>query len=560
MNPHAVSDVLKKVQLGGELTHNHTLRSAVTTAWGVDWNEDYIARDLMQNFFDANRNRLNDITIRDVGPHVVVAAPTPFKLERLFYLGSEKGDDDVGQYGEGFKVAATCLLRDHGATPVALSGNDVVVLRTSDTRVADTKMSPIEYDFFTSSRTVDGTVLVLADCSDKLKSAMQQGLTHFFYDGNPLLGELVSSTDRSQAAIYKSTNGQGHIFYRNLKRGEIDDIPIVLVINKKYQAMETKIGKDRDRNAFGAEVLESFYNCFVKYGLAAWYYDNGTRAILEAAKKRWEKGHPLLHALARQIMTPWRTELTNDLFQDKYFASSSTDRDPRPEVQLQRDQIEQRWIDQGRIRLPVYFFRFGVASASEEIKRRQQKALEESKRNNQRSPTKAEYEAIHLLGRILKEFAPEIVAVFEQGRTSYTVAKTETLLGQLKDGRTYKSRDVFLAESVFVDEFPVAVATFLHEHSHIFGYDGSRGFTDALTMLLETVIRQRQALDPLEQAWEKVRKSVRRERRSEPEHDVGLGKWLDEMDEDQLRVTLRQVPPSILKGLRKHSRETNSEE
>lgn len=73
----------------------------------VDWNEEFIARDLMQNFFDANRERLDQVCVDAVGATVSVTAPASFALERLFYLGSEKGDDDVGQYGEGFKVAAT---------------------------------------------------------------------------------------------------------------------------------------------------------------------------------------------------------------------------------------------------------------------------------------------------------------------------------------------------------------------------------------------------------------------------------------------------------------------
>ena len=59
-------------------------------------------------------------------------APTPFNLERLFYLGSEKGSDDVGQYGEGFKVAATCLLREHAVTPIVASGREVVCLRVAE--------------------------------------------------------------------------------------------------------------------------------------------------------------------------------------------------------------------------------------------------------------------------------------------------------------------------------------------------------------------------------------------------------------------------------------------
>jgi hypothetical protein len=114
------------------------LHSCTKAAWGVNWDEVYIARDLMQNFFDANRGCLDEVLVKTQGYHVAVAAPTPFNLERLFYFGSEKSAEDVGQYGEGFKVAATCLLRDHAVTPVAVSGHDVVCLRVAEQAIART--------------------------------------------------------------------------------------------------------------------------------------------------------------------------------------------------------------------------------------------------------------------------------------------------------------------------------------------------------------------------------------------------------------------------------------
>jgi hypothetical protein len=114
---------------GMRLTHSKTLTSAVTTPWGVDWDDVLIARDIMQNFFDANRACLAGISVKVDGEDVAITAPAPFNLERLFYLGSEKDADDVGQYGEGFKVAATCLLRDHSVAIIAASGNDLLRLR-----------------------------------------------------------------------------------------------------------------------------------------------------------------------------------------------------------------------------------------------------------------------------------------------------------------------------------------------------------------------------------------------------------------------------------------------
>ena len=47
------------------------------------------------------------------GKELLRPDPAPTELERLFHLGSEKGEDDIGKYGEGFKVATVCLLRDH---------------------------------------------------------------------------------------------------------------------------------------------------------------------------------------------------------------------------------------------------------------------------------------------------------------------------------------------------------------------------------------------------------------------------------------------------------------
>jgi hypothetical protein len=101
------------IGFGKNLRLTKTLTSAVTTAWGADWDEIYIARDVMQNFFDSDRNCLNEVRVVAEGKDVRITAAAAFNLDRLFYLGSEKSDDDMGQYGEGFKVAATCLLRDH---------------------------------------------------------------------------------------------------------------------------------------------------------------------------------------------------------------------------------------------------------------------------------------------------------------------------------------------------------------------------------------------------------------------------------------------------------------
>src|SRR5262245_12926889 len=103
---------LSTLSIGGSLTFRETKESAVTTNWRVKWDAAMVARDLMQNFVDANRAAFDAITIRQVKGSVAISAPAEFDLHRLYYLGSEKEADDIGQFGEGFKAAAVCVLRD----------------------------------------------------------------------------------------------------------------------------------------------------------------------------------------------------------------------------------------------------------------------------------------------------------------------------------------------------------------------------------------------------------------------------------------------------------------
>ena len=523
------------------------LTSAVTTSWGVAWNVEYIARDLMQNFYDANRDSVKDVEVKVHGKDVIVNAPTQFNLSRLFYLGSEKGDESVGQYGEGFKAASVCLLRDHGVTPVAISGSHVVLLKISQDKVTGTELNPVVYEFYQLDAEFPGTALVLPDCSEKLQSAMKLGLTHFFYPDNPLLG--TSQWTNLDFSVYLSNTGNGHVFYRNLKRGEIEGIPVVLVINKEYKAIENKISKDRDRNAFGDEVMELFYKTFARNGIKG---RHSVQSILvKAAQASWQKGHPLLSAICNYFTYReyWSLTLSKQTFGDDYFAKTAGDiSDPAKRIAISK--MEREWQEQGKITLPSYFKHFSIPNAEREIERLADASSKESQRSNQRVPTFVEQECMMMLLEVLKNLAPEVVAVFAKSTTNYSVIISDKVLGELKKGRFYRSHEVYLAESLFVGDFATAMATFLHEHAHIFGTDGSRGFTDSLTEMFESVVRYRDQFDAFETKWDQLVEKVMAERLvSHPKEDEGQN-WLAGLDTQELRHLLSKVPPSMLKRLR----------
>jgi hypothetical protein len=531
------------------LQHEKTVVSSVTTSWGVDWDEELVARDLMQNFFDANREQVSEIKVTTVEGTVTVSAPAYYDLERLYFLGSEKGPEDVGQYGEGFKAAATCVLRSGMTFLAAASGRKVLRIRVDNQPAGGTQLYPLVYDFFSGSQEIQGNRLIIGGATARLAGAMESGLTHFFYEGNPLIGhEELAEYDRS-FVVYRSRTSDGHIFYRNLKRGEIPGLPLVLVLNKQYDRIEKKIRSDRDRNAFGEEVRD------VLYGLWAQYFFRGSasrqRVAVEAARPCWERGegHPLLAKIASYLhwRHPSSAPTWQGVFADRYFARSSA-KDPTEALRYQG--VERQWEKDGRRALPGYFTGFGVPSAATHVAEQEEKARQEAARTGQRVSSIAEQRGIALLAEVVRGLAPELMSVFDKGRTSYTVAKTEGLLGELKKGRGYRSREVFLAEAVFESDFSRALAVFLHEHAHIFGYDGSRGFTDALTELLENVVRFRDSLGVQESKWETIRSAVAQERRARDRvRERPDGELLEAMNESELRHLLRQLPPAALDHL-----------
>ena len=538
----------------GRAKHRSTERSAVTSAWGVDWSEELIARDLMQNFFDANRSQLDRIVVAAQDACVRVSAPAGFDLHHLYFLGSEKGDDDVGKYGEGFKAATVCILRRKNTAVLAASGNDGLIIRLSEEAAVGTNLYPLVYEFFDLEQAVPGSVLVIDGAWRELRGAMAQGLTHFYYDGNPVIGAKLLGHGQD-FRVFRSTTAGGHIFYRNLRRGDIPDLPVVLVLNKQYQRIEKEVAKDRDRKAFGEPLRETFYNIWAQHFFRGWA---AQEPIVASAKRLWQqgRGHPLLAAIGRvSAHGQWPAVRSAAMFGNGFYAESHTS----DASQLLRfsDQ-EAAWQREGRIKLPSYFETFGVVSARRREKELHEAARLEARKKGAHVPTRAEAAAIGVLRHVLSELAPKIVQFFEESRTSYTVAATEVLLGEFKRSRDYRSREVFLAEQVFEGDFAEALAVFLHEHAHIHGYDGSRSFTDALTETLESIVRQRKTLDGFEKEWDEARKAVAAERTKTSHAAVDALEQLRGYDRDELLALVEGLPRNVLRSALRQRRRRQS--
>ena len=481
--------------------------SSVTTSWGVNWTEDYIARDILQNFRDANKENINGIEVTTKKDFVSVKGKGFFNLKRLFYVGSEKGEGDIGQYGEGFKAAMVSMIKKGVSMPISISGNEAVVIRVGD-EIEGTNLCPLVYDFFKVNKH-DGTVFTFNSNNPEMKNAFTFGMRHFWYEENPLVGSEIFS--HNDFYVYESNDENGYVFYNGIKRADIKKIPLIINVGKKYAALEKKISADRDRNSFDGKLQDRLFGIFAQSGIPYYQKDMCYYEILRLAKPLWVNGggHPLLQAIGKNIHGADKLIKTKTLFNDKYFSESQARYlflehkqwyEEYPHIRRTEKKLE----DSGKIKLPAYFACFGVHSIGNDIHEKNEKIEKKAEEQGTRTPDSKEKSAIDFLVQGINDLSPTFANLYKNVYSiDYKIVTSEDILGQLKEKRGYWDKEVYLNVDLFSKSFGEIFAVLLHELCHVFGGDGRRSFSDILTYLLRMAIEERQSMDILSQNWQK---------------------------------------------------------
>ena len=230
--------------------HIKSMESAATNQWGeVIWSEEMIARDALQNFVDGcveSKIDVNKIKISTDNDQIKVYAPNEYELEKLFYIGSNKQEMEclqIGANGEGSVKMVADLSRMGIFNPIFISGDKALVISLGK-EIPKVSLRALTYNYFKINK-LKGNYFILNTISKKLKNSFKVGLKNFFFSNNPILGEVIYSYNN--ITVYKSNEKDGFGFYKNLKRVDIKDIPIVISIEKPYAALDRRVRGDRDR-------------------------------------------------------------------------------------------------------------------------------------------------------------------------------------------------------------------------------------------------------------------------------------------------------------------------
>jgi hypothetical protein len=121
-----------------------------------------------------------------------------------------------------------------------------------------------------------------------------------------------------------------------------------------------------------------------------------------------------------------------------------------------------------------------------------------------------EMEAINILANFIGEFHKELYQKYRN--VLYTTGVIDTILGEYRtayynDGKEH----IFLGTKIFTMPFTHAVGVLLHEWSHIYGGDGSKEFTYALTDFIILILSHKNLIEKLnnyEKEWKTITSEV----------------------------------------------------
>ena len=138
-------------------------------------------------------------------------------------------------------------------------------------------------------------------------------------------------------------------------------------------------------------------------------------------------------------------------------------------------------------------------------------AMERRIKNNQSaSLSKKQRKAVNYALECVGKVAPAFSGLYSQFKEDEGIfelnikaVKSSDILGELKDGRGYGDKTIYLNQKLFNAKFSKFFSILAHEMSHVFGGDGERQFSDVLTHILEQAVQKNSVLSKYSRQWER---------------------------------------------------------
>jgi len=300
----------------------------IMLSYPVTWKRHQILRDIIQNFYDSvDMAQFHEVfrTSYDVdkGIATISIKSEGFNYEWLMHMGASTKQDRPGKFagffGEGFKVAALCALRDHKWIITMRSRNWELEVCALETTLDDRTLKQLAYNIKEGLPTAAETVLTISSFSQEDADILENVVLGFYYPANPLFGKCVFENE--YAAIYERSemkkptsmplgydlSGDGIVFIGFQARSSFP-FPLILA-NHSFKTEE------RERNEiYSGTVMNVILDMIEEFDPKACYY------LLERLEKYWydypdkkkdvKSWYPVIRKLIRKIV--YYSSLVND--------------------------------------------------------------------------------------------------------------------------------------------------------------------------------------------------------------------------------------------------------
>lgn len=475
------------------------------------WTREQAARDIWQNFFDANNFTTDGLHIHveehDGGSLVQLSGPSEFPYNRLLALGAGYKEDPTRSAGgkhEGAKVLALSLLRDYGCQEVRFGSGDWVVRFFLDEPVegmVDEKMGEqraLYAQLLDAPERYKGSYISLVSNDEHLASEVVAARDLFYRKDHPDFEHPDIDTECGGLRVLPK--GEFGNFYLNGQRVNVDrkgqwnTVPGLIAWTKmtpEAQGNKLALGRDRD-------MITSFEvsRIFPKFLVDSMTVDDA-ELLVDLLEPYYSPGSEMLAVLASRVLGEVIQKLAvaerKIAFPPMYFADDLPGMSPE-QAELKKDRLQTIEGLGGRV-CRGDFQRIGMKTVTEFFANiREIERLE---------PTEGERKRIALLENVVRDFL-EGGFVHEERSASALIghkdvsvrtmrefdrmpfrpielfgSKHPYLAGKYEDGTVWISR-----EQIHTQDVHTVLATYLHELCHTFGSDQSASFSYALTQML----------------------------------------------------------------------------
>jgi hypothetical protein len=503
-----------------------TLKLNLMLSYPVNWTKWQVLRDLIQNFYDdAGYRRFGKsfhhchLENTDTkGTLTLSMKSAGFNYEWLVHIGATTKQEThkkyAGFYGEGFKLAAMCALRDYAWTIKVRSRNWHLSVTTIDTPIDGKVLRQLAYRIEDDIEHSNQTIITIENfCKEDLPT-VEAAKQNFYYPENPLLGELIWKDDsgsvyeRSESLKPKDLpisfdcGGEGIVFLSYQARGSF--IAPVAICNHYFKT------RDRDRKTIGKGTVQD-----VIVDLSYTMSPQAAMFLLNSLRKFWysypdsRKDVESWYATIRKLII----RMSKDVDVVRQFREQNphlvVSEQPTNNMMISRRSQALDWHRTHHPELtPVQesFSLLGYKSIIDVCEAAGGFSLT-------REPFGEEVKALEILRNAAKDILTDFVCEYppclvihnessnHAGMAHLVVNKKKNINREGYRIRYSIQRIEIKKRLLDVDSFTEAFATYCHELCHCFGGDASKTFSNALTDVIALTIQKQSVLATYHEQW-----------------------------------------------------------